>query len=182
MRPMPKPSRHRTTSHGSAIVSWCLLLMSLAVFAPCVLLPEWRALEHVHGKRQQEEHRLTEMKRAVERKRGSLTALRHDPAVITRLAQRELRFRGSRDTSVRVSVAWQDAGAAETPPPFTPTALPLPRVLTDIAGRLPALNYDRVFCDDHTRIVLMCLSIGLVLVALCMPGRSTACARGGRNR
>ena len=153
--------------------------MALAVFASCVLLPEWRGVQQVHGRKQLEEHRLAEMQRAVERERRSLTALRHDPAVISRLAQRELRFRDRRSAAVRVSVAWQDEGAAEAVSPFTPRAMPLPGVLADIAGRFPALNYDRVFCDDHTRIVLMCLSIGLILVALCMRGHTMEAARGG---
>ena len=109
------------------------------------------------------------MRRVVERERRLLEATRDDPAVIARLAKRELGFRRRGELSVLVSVP-QKSVAHETA--FTPDPVPLPRSLARLAGYLPDYNYDAVFCDDQTRAIVMAMSVALICLALCLPGRS----------
>ena len=149
-----------------------LILIGLATFTPCVVLPEWREYQALRLAEQTERHRLAEMQRVVDRERNMLEAMQSDPAVIARLAQRDLHFRRLGDTSVSVSVpltatALQDRFVAE---PIEP-----PVALARARSYMPDFNYDQLFCDDRTRPIIMVMSVGLIVTAIALfSGRSAA--------
>ena len=165
------PSGKPAAGYGSAVVSCLLILMGLAAFAPCVLLPEWRAYQAMQLAQQAEQHRLDSLQRVVDRERRLLDALQSDPAVIARAAQRELGFYEPGSLPVRVPVTPTGTRQDEefVPEPVTP-----PPILTHMASYLPAFNYDSVFCDDHTRYVIMAMSVALIVVAMCLPSRRSS--------
>lgn len=143
------------------------MFMALAAFAPCVLLPEWRAYQVLRVAEQAEQHRLDSLGRVVDRERSLLEATRDDPAVIARLARRELHFRHPGEYPVLVSVPGQSTSPEE---PFTPDPVLPPPALSRAAGYLPDYDYDAIFCDEQTRLVVTAMSVALIGVALWLPG------------
>lgn len=148
-------------SPRGGFVFWLLIAMGLATFTPCVLLPEWREYQALRLAEQHEQHRLDGLRRAVERERQMVDAVQSDPAVIARVAQRDLHFYRPGDTTVAVDVPLQ----ATNEEAFTPQAIELPRSMIRAGAYLPSFNYDAVFCDPRTRPIVMGLSVGLVLCA-----------------
>ncbi len=124
---------------------------------------------------QWEEHRLASLRKLVERDRRRLAAIRTDPGVIVRMALRELSFQDPREKHIRVAVSAPDplavnvTGRWNDRPPFVARAAAPPAPFASIASWLPALDYDRVFCDNPTRLVIMAMSVALMGVALWMP-------------
>lgn len=152
---------------GRSFVSWLLIFMALAVLAPSILLPEWRAYQRVRMAEQAEQHKLHTLQSVVARERRMHKATRDDPAVLARLAQRELGFRqvGRRP----VPVLLEPSVAPEVTPEndaFTPQPPPVPPVLARVASHLPGYDYDAVFCDPSLRLVVMAMSLGLLGVGL----------------
>lgn len=160
--PNPDPDR------GSGLISWILIFMALSAFAPCVLLPELRSYQAMRMAEEAQQHRMDSLQRTVDREHRLLEALRSDPAVIARAAQRELRFKKPGDRQVRVSVTPTGKASDEA---ITPKAVPAPRPLVRAAAYLPKYNYDRIFCDDRARLVIMAMSVALMLLAICLPRR-----------
>jgi hypothetical protein len=132
-----------------------------------VLLPEWRAFQQADANRQTQQHRLAGMNAALDRARHNLDALGNDPVVIGRMAQRDLRFRDRTDTAIRVSTGWSPT-SIEHETTFQPQPAVPPPLVTDFTSRLPALNYDRIFCDQETRLMVMCMSVALMMLGLCL--------------
>jgi hypothetical protein len=146
-----------------------LTLMGLATFVPCVVLPEWREYQALDMEAQIGQHRLEVLRDQVDRERRLLDALRSDPAVIARLAQRELGFQ--RADSQAVPVSSTSASRSEEEELFTPQPPKPPQSVARVVSWLPDFDYDRVFCDDETRPMVIWLSIGLIAVALGLSGR-----------
>jgi hypothetical protein len=146
-------------------VYWMLLLMGLATFTPCVVLPEWREYQALRMAEQTERHRLDEMQRVVDRERNLLEAMQSDPAVIGRLAQRDLHFRRPGDTSVAVSVPLT---ATALQAPFVGKPIEPPVALARARSYLPDFNYDALFCDNRTRPIIMVMSVGLIVTAIAL--------------
>jgi len=161
-------SRANTGDGGAGLVFWWLIAMAVAGFAPCMILPAWREYQAAE---------LTERVRTAEvgaasaklhHLRRRLDAVHNDPAVVTRLARRELEFRRSGETFVA-------AGAGESPRrigPATPeaeigemkpAAPPVP--VARLVALAPQLDYDRLFCDSPTRQTILVLSAGLFVAA-----------------
>ncbi len=161
--------KQESPSPGTAMVSWALLCLALATFTPCVLLPEWRAYQQADADRQTQQHRIAGMNVALDRARQNINALGNDPTVIGRMAQRDLRFRDRTDTAVRVSAVWSPM-IIEHEATFQPQPALPPPLVTDFTSRLPALNYDRIFCDEETRLIVMCMSVALMMLGLCLSG------------
>jgi hypothetical protein len=145
--------------------------MALAAFAPCVLLPEWRAFQAMRRSEQVEAHRVETLQRVVDRERRLLEGLQTDPGVVERLAQRGLGFEAMGSRSVRVPIA-----ADEVPPEptFSPTPVLPPAPLAAAARYLPELDYDGVFCETQSRTVIMVMSCALMVVGVCLPSRRSA--------
>lgn len=150
--------------------------MALAAFAPCVLLPELRSYQAMRMAEEAQQHRVDSLQSTVDREQRLLEALRSDPAVIARAAQRELRFKKPGDRQVRVSVAPTGKTSSET---LTPKPVPAPPPLPRAATYLPDCTYDRVFCDDQARPLIMAMSVALMLVGICLPGRRSLTRRDG---
>jgi cell division protein FtsB len=159
------------TERGSILLPWLLLFMALGTLAPSVILPEWRAYQAMHVARQAEQHRLASMQRVVDRERRHLQALHRDPAVLSRMAQRELRFRAPGEQVIAVSVAPVDNFERQSGNPFVPAPVVPPSAVARATSYLPDYPYDRVFCDHRTRVALMCMSVALMLLALYIPSR-----------
>lgn len=139
--------------------------MGLSTFTPCVVLPEWREYQALRLAEQAERHRLDAMQRVVDRERNLLEAMQSDPAVIARIAQRDLHFRRPGDTSVSVSVPLT---APALPEPFVPKPLEPPVALARARSYLPDFNYDQLFCDDRTRPIIMVMSVALIITAIAL--------------
>jgi len=170
---MQQTAEH-STERSSVLLPWILLIMALSTLAPSVILPEWRAYQAMHVARQAEQHRLVSMRRVVDRERRHLEALHRDPAVLSRLARRELRFRAADEQVIPVSVAGPvDDSVDQAEDRFTPAPVVPPAAVARAASYLPDYPYDRVFCDDRTRVVLIGMSVALMLLALCIPSRAT---------
>jgi len=146
-------------------VYWMLILMGLAAFTPCVVLPEWREYQAMRLAEQAERHRLDEMQRVVDRERNLLEAMQSDPAVIARIAQRDLHFHRPGDTSVSVSVPLT---ATAIPEAFVAEPIDPPVVLARARSYMPDFNYDALFCDDRTRPIVMVMSVGLIVTAIAL--------------
>lgn len=154
---------------GSGLVFWLLTLLALAVFTPCVLLPEWRDVEALWIAEQAQQHRLDVLQRRVDRERRVLEVIGSDPAAIARLAQRELSFQRPGETAMPVSVA---GPPPRSPQPFVPeSAFGGPPILARALATLPDYNYDAIFRNDETRPVILTLSITLIGVAFVLFGR-----------
>lgn len=159
-----------TRAPGASFVFWLLVLMALAVFAPCVLLPEWRQYQAIRLAEQAQEHRVEALRRAVGHERRVLDAMTSDPGVIARLAQRELQFRRPDERFVPVSIGADspnlDSGA------FVPQPVELPDPLQRAAAALPKFDYDSLFCDPQTSKVLMTMSVALLGIAFGVVART----------
>ena len=158
----------RAPGQGAAAVFWMLVLMGLATFAPCVILPEWRDYQALRAAEQVRQHRLDELEREVEHERRLLQAMRSDPAVIARLAQRDLRFLRTDARAVLVSVPPEDPTPEGV---FVPQPVGPPPVVVRALSMLPAYDYDRVFCDKETRPLVMGMSLALIALAFVLFGR-----------
>lgn len=155
-RPVLSPQR------SASIVYILLVAMGLAVFAPCVLLPEWRKYQELDSVAQIEQHKLDQINAAIEKLQTQLRAVQNDPGVLKRLAHRELNLAPEGTTAVRVDAREIPDGRESG---FQPVPPRLPETLQRAATFLPPVNYDRVFCDPETRRFLMIMSLMLIVIA-----------------
>ena len=170
----------RTSTQGGGAVFWLLVLMGLSTFAPCVILPEWRDYERLRVAEQAQRHELDTLEKRVEDERRMLDAMRGDPAVIGRFAQRDLSFRRIGERVVHVSVPMAASTHMATSVPFAPEPVRPPAFLQPVLSRLPNLDYDAVFCDDETRLIVMVMSVSLIGIAFGLfSGRRTVDPRVG---
>ncbi|MFH0983429.1 MAG: septum formation initiator family protein [Planctomycetota bacterium] len=141
---------------------WVLVGMAAAVLAPCILLPVWREYQALRYAEQVEQAGLEQARAELGQQRRRLQALQNDPAVIARVARRELRYRDPQETVVPVSVPPEEP--IETAPLVLKPVEP-PSALRWLVDLLPETDYDRLFCAGPTRTTLMGLAAGLVLSA-----------------
>ena len=186
--PMRHPTKATLPAHpgrgGSGVVFWLLVLMGLSTFAPCVLLPQWRQYQAVHMVEQVAQHRLDMLNSRVGKERRLLDALRSDPVVVARLAQRDLGFRRPYEQVIPVAVPaastmpstlglkhrcttapCRQPGCSATPCGWRSKPLPPPPMLARALSYLPDYDYDRIFCEADTRSIVMGLSLALITVA-----------------
>jgi len=163
---------------GSGLMFWVLIGLAVAGFAPCVLLPVWRDYQAAALVVQREAAVVGQMQADVEKQRRAVGALRTDPAVAERLAQRELSYRRPGQRQVTVSgVPVSHVEPAALPPP---QPVPPPPTLAGLLARLPRADYDRIFCEPRTRLVVMLMCGGLAAAALILYGpRSRKSLPGG---
>ena len=167
---------------SSGLMFWLLLALALAGFLPGVLLPSWRDYQAVALAAQREARPVAAQRESLQRARRAVEAIRTDPAVAARLAQRELAYVRLGETQVEVpGVEITAVLVSYEPEPVMPVKPPPP--VAGMLGRLPRADYDAVFCEKPARTILMALSGGVLLAAfvLCPPGtrRSQTEARGG---
>jgi hypothetical protein len=143
--------------HPSSLLVYLLLLaMAVAAFAPCVLLPEWRQLQALRLVEAAELARVADMEVLLARERRLIEAMTTDPAVVARLAQRELGYRRADERAIPI------AGDAITSAPATRSLLAESgKTIQPLAICWPGLEFDRVFCNDRTRPIIMGMSVAL---------------------
>ena len=168
--PKSRLRRDTPTPRNGGVVFWMLMLLAFGAFTPCVLLPEWRQYQTLCREEQVQRHRAEALAEQVEEQHRLLMALRSDPAVVARLAQREYRFRRPGDQVVPVSVVG-NVDVSVKARPFVPEPVPLPPPFARAASHLPTYDYDRIFCDDETRPIIMAMSVGLIVLTLWLFGR-----------
>jgi hypothetical protein len=158
---------------------WLLVGLAAAGFVPCVVVPAWRDHQAIALAAQLEERHTAAMRQSVERQRRALEAIRTDPGVAARLARRELGYQCPGEKQVGVP----GVPTALEPPPAQPLdpVVPPPAV-SRIARRLPAANYDSIFCREPTRTVVMLLSGGVALAAFALYPPTRYSHRGGPGR
>jgi len=158
---MQQPTTEQHT--GRSFVSWLLIFMALGTLAPCILLPEWRTYQMMCMAEQAEQHRLDALAKVVAQERRLHEATRDDPAVLVRLAQRDLGFHqiGGQSVLVPVEPSTEPAESA-----FIPHPPQMPLMLARAAYRLPDYDYDAVLCNPQLRAVVLAMSLGLIGVGL----------------
>ena len=153
---------------GAGLVFWWLITMALVGFAPCMILPAWREYQEAELTERVRAARVAAATAEVDDLRRRLDAIHNDPAVVTRLARRELEFRKPGEAVVAVPVSGVPAvGSPPTPRPETKALkrveppVPIARLL----AYLPDFNYDVLFCKSPTRETILALSVGLFVAA-----------------
>jgi hypothetical protein len=157
----------RYTWRADGFMFWLLTGLGFALMVPCVLVPEWTAYERTAVAEQYQRYRAERLRTAVDRERRLLEAVRSDPAVVARLAQRDLGLYRRDERAVLVGVGSVDEETAEG---FVPRPVRPPAIVERIARRWPA-DLTGVFCDNGTRGTIMALSTGLMVVAFALFGR-----------
>ena len=169
-----QPRVDTTGGLTGAIVYWLLVWMGVSSLAMCALCPEWREYQAIRTAEQVQRRRVESLRRTLREERRRLEALQDDPAVIARLARRELNYRGPSDRLVSVKVANAAPDVPRSPNfSFDGESLagsdghlqPL-SISTPFAAFLPQYDYDRLFSDDRCRWILATLSVGLLSVAV----------------
>ena len=158
-------SGSETASHAAPphpLMFWVLLALATMGFAPCILLPVWRDYEATALQAQAEERSVAQFREAVADQRRRLEAIRTDPAVSVRLAQRELSYRRRDQVDIPIPGV-ETAKHTATAESLTPVEPPV--AVARVVRHLPEADYDRIFCDGPTRLVIMLLSAGLIVAA-----------------
>ena len=150
---------------------WALLMMGIATLAPSVLLPEWREYQALRLAEQREQHRIEQLRTVIDRERQAVAAIQTDPAVVARLARRDLRYHSPDETPVWVGDP-SPAGPAASE--FVPQSVDPPRWISAGERFLPRFNYDCVFCDENTRILVMGLSLAILALSMALTPRKSA--------
>jgi cell division protein FtsB len=143
-----------------ALLFWSFVGVALLLFAACLLLPEWRQTEQYAARLEARQRRVDELRRRVVAQERTLEALRSDPLIIARLAERELRYRRPDEEEVFLPASTANiVQEGMRVPEFAPAAVGyLPPWL---AARLPRGSWIRVFYDSPDREV--CLTMAGVL-------------------
>jgi hypothetical protein len=150
-------------------VFWSLFILGIGTLAPCVLMPEWRRYEELYVAEQTARHQVDLLTRAVEDESRRAEALRSDPMVIVRLAQRDLGLVRADEEPVPVAVAPVSRTAED---PFTPQPPPPPELVKTLASRLPDYDYAGLFTERSSRTPLLVMSISLLVVTFLLFTRS----------
>ncbi len=150
---------------GAGLTFWMMILLAIAVFAPCLVLPAWREYQTAELIERMTNDRVRLAEVEISNLRRELDAIHNDPAAVTRLARRELEYREPSDQIIAVPVSTiagvspqRQAGAK-----WQPTEPPV--AISRLTRLLPHKNFDALFCDSPTRETLMAMSAGLFFAA-----------------
>ncbi len=187
--PLNNTTTTSSTLAPGGFAYWFLLALGFSTLAPAVLLPEWREYQAIRLAEQIEQERADAMERLVDRKRRVLERLQSDPAVIARLAQRDLRYQrvdqfrlavasGTSSQQVSLFDARDVLPAVEPELPIVVEPVTPPVWLMRWLDFLPPYNYDRVFCDKEIRPIIMTMSVALIGLAFVLYGRRIPTAVG----
>ncbi len=147
---------------------WGLLLLAAAGLAPSLLLPEWRQYEALKIAEQIEQAEITALETELARQKRLLDAVRLDPAVVYRLAERDLGIQTEPGSYVPVRPV---VDGSDAPPPFTPQPVEPPPWIASFTSHLPDLDYDAAFCEPRSRNAMIVMSTAVLCVAFSLYGR-----------
>jgi cell division protein FtsB len=141
---------------------WLLVIPASVVFAACVLAPVWEDYRAMALAEHLETETVERMRADIERLERQLEGLRNDPAVIARVAQRDLGYHRSNRDIVYVAPypSAQAYGNAISDTESEPSSL-----IDAYLNRLPFARHRDAFLDTQTRIRLMCLCGAVVAAA-----------------
>ncbi len=147
---------------------WLLCGLSFAILVPCVLVPEWKGLEKALIAEQYQAFKVAQLRKEVERETRLVEAIRSDPAVVTRLAQRDLGLyrRDERAILVGLSPVVPLDSALFVPKPLTP-----PGFIDQVSRLFELVVPMEFFSEPQTRTALMALATGLLVVAFTLFAR-----------
>lgn len=153
---------------GGGLIAWLLLLMGIGTFAPCILIPIWQSHKDMRLAGRIEQSRVDAMEARIEGDQRTLSALRNDPAVVVRLARRDLGMNLDFDQWVRVDVPVQSKPSRVffTPHPDLASIIPVEAPPTGMEAKFVA-----VFRDTNNRRILTVMSVMLMGAALWLPTR-----------
>ena len=161
---------------GAAAVHWGLSGMGLAVLAACILLPELRDCKSLADEAawHQEQARILEEQIADQRR--TLRQIR-EPAVVARMARRELGYRLINETVITVPVerasGIPSGYAHESYVELRPRTAFSPAQPEAAQGSL-LQRYDAAFYDEEARTLLIVLSVAVLACGfVAFHGRST---------
>ena len=166
----PSPSR---SNAEHAIMFWVLMTISMAVFAPCVLLPIWYQTEQIVQQQHVFQSLVAEMEEQVARDVARMDAMQEDVELARRLARRELNYKSKDETVVAYSsdeLAPFKPVLPEKPARFAPAPDPRPDWMIAAARWLPNWPWRKLFAESPSRQVLMAAAGGLLLAAFLLYG------------
>lgn len=167
----------RTTQNSGGIVFWMLLILGFSVFTPCVLWPEWRDYQLLQTAQIQARQHLDSLLEMVDQEKRLLLAMQTDPAVVARIAQRDLRFVRSGEQTVSVNVSTINVKRDYYREPVFDEKVKasyskfVPPLLIQLAQMCPDLDYDQLFGSEETRNMLITMSISLIALSFILFGR-----------
>ncbi|RJP34499.1 MAG: hypothetical protein C4547_10765 [Phycisphaerales bacterium] len=147
---------------------WGLVLLASLGLVPSLLLPEWRHYQALCMADQIERAQIERLERELARQTRLLEAVRVDPAVVYRLAERDLGIQIEPGSYVSVAPIGPPADAS---PPLTPEPVKPPAWIAAFVSHLPDLDYDAVFCEPQPRRVMIVMSTAVLCVAFVLYGR-----------
>ena len=133
-----------------------------------MILPAWREYQVADMNERIGAGQVAVATAEVEHLRRRLDAVHNDPAVVARLAQRELEFRKPGESAIVVPVSeprMNDARIARrnVSQSLEPVQPPVP--VARLLAYLPNLNYDRLFCKSPMREIILTMSVLLFVSA-----------------
>lgn len=152
-----------------AIMFYVLALASLAIFAPCVLVPVWMDVQKLHEDEQELAAVIAQLRHQIDRNNDRIVALQADPQVIERVARREL----NRQPADEQLIKWSSAELAAVPDtshlvtvsaPEVP-AITLPEWMTAVGRWLPGWASPDLFAKSPNREMMLVMSAALLLAA-----------------
>jgi hypothetical protein len=157
---------------------WLFAAMSMAVFAPCVLVPLWAEIQILREQEARLARAVGELEAVVARNDARIDALLSDPAVIQRVVRREFNYRMEGEEVVR----WRrgdglvlDDGIAPPPPPVELETTPpgvTAKWLSALTPWLPRWPWQELFNTSPNREILLIMSGGLLVAAFLLYGPS----------
>ncbi len=164
------PTTYAAEPRSAPLMYWGLILLAAAGLVPSVVLPEWRQYERLKIAQQYERYRLEQVQAQVDRERRLLEAVRTDPAVVYRIAERELGLHPEGDRYIDVEPVTASTASEGA---FVPVAIEPPSPVRRVTALLPSFNYDGVFCDEGARRLVIALSVALMCVAFVLYARAS---------
>ncbi|HEY3245368.1 MAG TPA: septum formation initiator family protein [Phycisphaerae bacterium] len=152
---------------------WFLFVLAAAAFVPCVLLPEWRDYQAARVAEEVATRETARLRTELDQQRRALEAVRSDPAVVERMARRELAYGKPGELVMAVAAT----SAEDSPALPDPVAAPSPPAAVErILSWIPFAADDNLFCDPPTRRLIMGLCGALLVSAFILfpPRRAPA--------
>jgi hypothetical protein len=164
------------------VLFWLLTGLSLAVFAPCVLMPIWRDLQHTQAYEHELAQVIAYLEQQIERNEAHMQALRTDPLVNERYARRDLNQRVEGERLIPFDAESLSSVEIYLRGPLVPMADDLSTVKTERSVWLdeaevwlPAWVYSDAFRTSPQREILLIMSAGLLIAAFVLfPARPRA--------